>query len=68
MKLEEMELALARFDALLSFLRKQLKAGTNPRAVKDIARYQRLRNDLDVQISLERNKRTYSGPERHLYW
>jgi hypothetical protein len=45
MKLEEMELELARFDAII---------GKPPKAAANLARFQRLRDDLDVQIGLKR--------------
>jgi hypothetical protein len=55
MKLEEMELALARIDVMIGFLKKRMNDGTNCHVAEDIARYQQWRDDLDVQISLERS-------------
>jgi hypothetical protein len=68
MTLEEMEVAIGRIDLMIALLRKQLQEGTNARRVAaDIARYQRWRDDLDVQISLERTRReTYLPRARNL--
>jgi hypothetical protein len=69
MTLEEMEVAIGRIDLLIALLRKQLQEGTDARqAAADIARYQRWRDDLDVQISLKRIRRgTYRSRTRHLH-
>jgi hypothetical protein len=69
MTLEEMEVAIARIDLMIALLRKQLQEGTDVRRVAaDLARYQRWRDDLDVQISLERIRRgTYLPRTRHLH-
>lgn len=65
MTLEEMELALARFDAMIGILKKQVKDGTSLQAAEDMARYQQWRDDLDVQIRVERIKQsTYIRPMR----
>jgi hypothetical protein len=57
MKLGEMELALARIDVMIDFLKKRMNNGTDRHVAEDIARYQQWRDDLDVQISLARIKR-----------
>ena len=65
MKLEEMELALARFDAMIGILKKQVKDGTNLQAAEDMARLQQWRDDLDIQIKVERIKQdAYHNPMR----
>jgi hypothetical protein len=64
MTLEEMELALARIDVMIRFLKKRMSDGTNCRVAEDITRYQQWRDDLDVRIGLERIKR--STDRRHL--
>jgi hypothetical protein len=58
MKLEEMELARARIDLMIDFLQKKVKDGANGHIAEDIARYQRWRDDLNVQIGLERIRRS----------
>jgi hypothetical protein len=68
MKLEEMELAQARIDVMIGFLKKRMNDGTDRHVAEDIARYQQWRDDLDVQISLERIRRgTYLSRTRHLH-
>jgi hypothetical protein len=69
MTLEEMELALARIDVMIGVLKKKVKEGTNnPQAAEDMARYQQWRDDLDVQIRVERIRRsTYQLPTRRLH-
>jgi hypothetical protein len=57
MKLGEMELALARIDVMIGFLKKRMNDGTDRHVAEDIARYQQWRDDLDVQIGLARIKR-----------
>lgn len=58
MGLEEMELALANYDAMIRILEKQKKEGTNPQATTEvIAQFQQWRDDLDVRIGLERMRR-----------
>jgi hypothetical protein len=57
MKLGEMELALARIDVMISFLKKRMNDGTNSHVAEDIALYQQWRDALDVQIGLKRIKR-----------
>jgi hypothetical protein len=62
-----MELALARIDAMIGVLKNKVKEGTNPQAAEDMARYQQWRDDLDVQIRVERIKRaTYPRGARPL--
>jgi hypothetical protein len=56
MTLAEMELALARIDVMIGFLKNRMNDGTNCDVAEDIARYQEWRRDLDVQIGLERIK------------
>jgi hypothetical protein len=56
MTLAEMELALARIDVMIGFLRNRMNDGTKCDVAEDIARYQEWRDDLDVQIGLERIK------------
>jgi hypothetical protein len=55
-KLEQMETALARFDALIRILDKQVKEGSaSPTIIARLARLQQLRDDLDdldAQIGL----------------
>jgi hypothetical protein len=69
MKIEEMELAIARIDLMIGFLKKQIQEGTNnPQAAADIARYQQWRDDLEVQISLERIKRIKRGTDSPPRW
>ena len=64
MTLEEMELALAKIDAMIGLLKKKLEAGANHQAAEDMARYQQWRDDLDVQIRVERIKRdAYRDPK-----
>jgi hypothetical protein len=70
MTLDEMERTLARLDVMLGTLKRQLYKGiADPRATPQaIARYQRLRDELHVQIGLERIKRaTYQSRARRLY-
>jgi hypothetical protein len=57
MTLAEMELALARIDVMIDFLKNRMSDGTNCDVAKDMARYQQWRDDLDAQIGLERVKR-----------
>jgi hypothetical protein len=57
MKLEEMELALARINVMIGSLKKRMNDGTNCHVAEDIARYQQWRDDLDVQVGLARIKR-----------
>jgi hypothetical protein len=64
MTLEEMELALARIDVMIRFLKKRMSDGTNCHVAEDISRYQQWRDDLDVRIGLERIKR--ATDRRHL--
>jgi hypothetical protein len=65
MSVEELEAALARIDAMLGLLKAQLERGPNPRAAADMDRLQRWRDDLDIEINLERIKQgTYSPPQR----
>jgi hypothetical protein len=69
MTLDEMERTLARLDEMLGTLKRQLYKGiADPRATPQaIARYQRLRDELDVQIGLERIRRgTYPPGARPL--
>jgi hypothetical protein len=69
MTLDEMERTLARLDEMLGTLKRQLYKGiADPRATPQaIARYQRLRDELDVQIGLERIRRgTYPPGARRL--
>jgi hypothetical protein len=69
MTLEEMEGTLARLDVMLGMLKRQLYKGiADPRATPQaIARYQRLRDELNVQIGLERIRRwTYRPRARRL--
>jgi hypothetical protein len=54
--LEEMELALVRLDAMPGILKRQVVEGTNAQVAEDMARYQEWRDDLDVEIALERMK------------
>jgi inorganic pyrophosphatase/exopolyphosphatase len=56
MTLAEMELALARIDAMIGFLKNRTTERTDRKVAADIARYQEWRDDLDVQIGLERIK------------
>jgi hypothetical protein len=60
-KIGRAELALARFDALIGILQKQVEKGTaTPEIITRLDRLQQLRDDLDVQIGLERiNRGTY---------
>jgi len=64
MTLEEMELAVARIDAMIDFLKKRMNDRPHCHVADDIARYQRWRDDLDVQIGLERIRR--ATDRRHL--
>jgi len=65
MTLQEMELALARIDLMIDFLQKKVKDGANGHIAEDIARYQQWRDDLDIQIGLERIRRgTYRRRRR----
>jgi hypothetical protein len=57
MTLQEMELALTRIDLMIDFLQKKMKDGANGKIAEDIARYQGWRDDLDIQIGLERIRR-----------
>jgi hypothetical protein len=62
MTLVEMELALARFDAIIRNLKEQMKNGTNPQATPEvIALFREWRDELDVRIELERTKRSMQG-------
>ena len=62
MTLDEMELALARFDTIIRILKKQMKNGTNPQATPEvIALFQEWRDDLDIRIGLERISRASLG-------
>jgi hypothetical protein len=56
-KLAEMELALARIDVMIGFLRKRMSDGKGRHVAEDIALYQQWRDALDVQIGLKRIKR-----------
>jgi hypothetical protein len=63
MTLNELELALARFDTMIRILEQQMKEGTNPQATPEaIAQFQQWRDDLDVRIGLERIKRSTYRP------
>jgi hypothetical protein len=63
LKLKEMELALARFDAMISFLKKRVEEGSaSPTIIARLARLQQLRDDLDVQIRVERIRRETHRP------
>ena len=65
MTLGVMSLALERIDAMLGLLKSQAEKGVNTQAAEDIARYQQSRDDLDVQIRVERIKQsTYRGRTR----
>jgi hypothetical protein len=64
MTLEEMELAAARIDAMIDFLKKRMNDKTNCHVAEDIARYQQWRDELDVRIGLERIRR--ATDRRHL--
>ena len=58
MTLEAMERTLARLDVMLDTLKRQLRGTADPRVTRQsIVRYQRMRADLEVQISLERIRR-----------
>jgi hypothetical protein len=67
MTLEEMERTLAQLDVMLGTLKRRLYKGfADPRATPQaIARYQRLRDEFDVQIGLERIKRGTHPPRTH---
>jgi hypothetical protein len=57
-KLEQMELALARFDTLIRILDNQVNEGSaTPKIIARLGRLQQLRDNLEVQIGLERIKR-----------
>jgi hypothetical protein len=65
MTIEEMEFALWRIDVMLGLLKRSVKRGTNPQAAEEITRLQRWRDDLDVEISLEKIRQgTNSTPQR----
>jgi hypothetical protein len=57
MTLEQMELARERIDVMIGFLKSRTTERTDPEAAADIARFQQWRDDLDVQIGLERIRR-----------
>jgi hypothetical protein len=57
MTLEQMELARARIDMIIDFLRNRTTERTDRKVPADIARYQEWRDDLDVQVGLERIRR-----------
>jgi hypothetical protein len=54
MTLEQMELARARIDVMIGFLKNRTTERTDRKVAADIAQYQDWRDDLDVQIGLER--------------
>jgi hypothetical protein len=65
MTIEEMEFALWRMDVMLGLLKRSVERGTDPEAAEDMARLQQWRDDLDVEISLEKIRQgTYSAPQR----
>jgi hypothetical protein len=55
-RLKAIELAIANYNAMIRILKKQMQEGTaNSWAFRQaLARYQRWREDLDVQLGLER--------------
>jgi hypothetical protein len=57
MTLEEMELAQARLNLMIDFLKSRTIERTDPKVAADIATYQRWHDDLDAQIGLERVRR-----------
>jgi hypothetical protein len=64
MTFEEMEFALWRIDVMLGLLKRSVERGTDPQAAEDMTRLQQWRDDLDVQIGLERIKRGTQSPPR----
>ena len=60
MKFEEMERALANYDAMIGILKKQMEEGTNPEATPEvIAQFQQWRDHLEVRIGVERTRRLH---------
>jgi hypothetical protein len=67
MTIEELEVALARIDVMLGLLKREIGQGTNPQDAEDMTLLLRWRDDLDVEISLERLRQdtnTYRSPRR----
>jgi hypothetical protein len=64
MTLAEMELALARIDVMIGFLKRRATERTNPKIAEEIVRYQQWRDDLDLQIGLERIRRNTDRRKR----
>jgi hypothetical protein len=65
MTIEELEVALERIDVVLGLLKSEVGKGTKPQDAEDMTLLQRWRDDLDVEISLERLRRithTYRNP------
>jgi hypothetical protein len=65
MTLAEMELALARIDVMIGFLKGRATERTNPKITEEIVRYQQWRDDLDLQIGLERIRRNTDHRRKH---
>lgn len=58
MQLEDMERALANYDAMIRILKKQMEEGTNPGATPEVmAQFQQWRDRLEVRIGDERTRR-----------
>jgi hypothetical protein len=69
MTLAAMERTLSRLDTMIDMLTKRMNDGTaDPQAIRQaITRYRQRRDDLDVEISLERIRRgTYQPRTRPL--
>jgi hypothetical protein len=62
-RLKQMELAIATYNAVIRILKNQMKEGAADATGQAIAQYQEWRDNLDVEIALERIKQG-SSPQR----